>query len=110
MPGQVQWVCSQLPAMRATPPPGNTPASHQFQAEPHGDARIFCGIVQDRLKARIEGLLDQLNARIATGPKGEKPATHPAGVTFEQIAIGPAAEAEDSIALSVVFPAQFGQP
>src|SRR5271154_4570064 len=30
--------------MQATPPPGSTPASRQFQAEPRGDARIFCAI------------------------------------------------------------------
>jgi hypothetical protein len=55
-------------------------------------------------------LLDELNARIASGPQGEKLGKQPAGVTFDQVAIGPAPEAEDSIALSGVFPAQFVQP
>ena len=41
-PGQVQWVCSQPSAPDPGGMPDGTPASAQFQADPRGDARIFC--------------------------------------------------------------------
>jgi hypothetical protein len=69
-------------------PPGSTPASRQFQAEPRGDARVFCavgghaagrlGAALSRRRAlnvlvRVAGYFIDMRASLAHGPQGHPP-------------------------------------